>query len=277
MVGVDRAGRVDLDALTETLTAAAEAGRSVRLVSVMAANNETGVANDLDAVADVVRTHAPGALVHSDVVQAVAWWDPARWAAADLVSISAHKFGGPAGVGVLAARRHVEVQPILRGGGQERGRRSGTPNLIGAVGTAAALAATVADRPGPLARLGVWRDRIEAETVERCPSVAATLPEAGVSRQDRVPGIAHLLVDRVESEALLLLLEEEGVLASAGSSCQSGALDPSHVLAAMGITGARAAGALRLSLGWSSTEAEVEQLLAALPPAVARLRALDPR
>jgi cysteine desulfurase len=261
-VGVDREGRVDLDALSEAL------GDDVTLVAVMLANNEVGTVQPLDEVVARVRARAPQAAVLTDAVQALPWLDVATLAAgADLVAVSAHKLGGPQGVGALAVREDVDLRPLLRGGGQERERRSGTQNVAGIVGMAAAVRATVAEREGTVARVARLRDRLADGLAAAVPGCA----ESG-DRRGRVAGSCHVLVEGVESEALLVLLDRAGVCASAGSSCASGAMEPSPVLAAMGVPPALAAGALRLSLGWSSTDADVDAALDAVPTAVGRLR-----
>jgi len=264
-VGPD--GRVDLGALEAVLARSAAAGRPVAVVSVMLANNEVGVVEPLDSVVDVCRRVAPGALVHTDAVQAFPWLDVATLAAgADLVSISAHKFGGPQGAGALVARDRARLVPLLHGGGQERERRSGTHNVAGIVGLAAAAAATVRDRAELVRRAAGWRDRLVDGLIEAVPGTRE------VARRDiRVAGNCHVLVPGVESEALLFLLDEAGVCASAGSACASGATEPSHVLVAMGVPPDEARGALRMSLGWSSTADDVEVALRAVPAAVGRL------
>jgi cysteine desulfurase len=262
VVGVHPTGAVDMDALADALD------DDVALVSVMLANNESGVVQRLAEVASLVWERAPHAALHTDAVQAVSWLDVASLATdADLVSIAAHKFGGPQGVGALVVREGIEVEPLLLGGGQERERRSGTQNVAGIVGMAAALAETVARRADTVARIGPLRDRLVDGLIERVPGCA----ETGV-RADKTAGTAHLVFDGIESESLLLLIEREGVLASAAASCASGAMDPSHVLSAMGYSRQSAAGSLRLTLGWTTTEADVDAALAVVPPAVASLR-----
>ncbi|MDH3754581.1 MAG: cysteine desulfurase [Acidimicrobiia bacterium] len=279
VVGVDSMGVVDLDAFSDALDP------SVTLVSVMLANNETGVIHDLDQIAAIVRDRAPGALFHTDAVQAFQWVDVAAAAAsADMISLSAHKFGGPKGVGVLAVREGVTLAPQLIGGGQERDRRSGTHNTPGIVGMAAAAAATVRTRTRTVLEVGAMRDRLAdglCATIDGAIETAVggrdDRPAGGdrgnVDRSNKVAGSCHICVDGVESEALLFLLEEERVYASAASSCASGAQDPSHVLAAMGVSRAMARGSLRLSLGYATTEAEIDHALAVVPEAFARLRA----
>jgi cysteine desulfurase len=276
VVGVDACGVVDLGALADTLDAHRSNGSPpVTLVSVMLANNEVGTVQPLDAVCEVVARHSPGAAVHTDAVQAAAWCDVAALAAAvPLVSISGHKIGGPKGVGALAVRPGVPLSPRLRGGGQERGRRSGTQNVAGIVGLATAARLVLEQRAGLVARTTVLRDRLEAGLVT-LPGVTATLARHGGPTPDRLASICHVCVAGVDSEALLFLLDDAGVAASAASSCASGATEPSHVLAAMGVPAEEARGSLRLSLGWTTDEATIEHALAAVPPAIERLRLFD--
>ncbi len=205
-------------------------------------------------------------------MQAAPWLDLGRAAApADLVSISAHKFGGPKGVGVLVVRDGTPLRPLLRGGGQERERRSGTTNVAGVVGLAAALAATADGRQEANRRIGTLRDRLADGLRSASDGITETVVVDG-DRTHLLPGICHLSVEGVDSESMLLLLEADGVLASAASSCASGAQQASHVLAALG-PARPGAGSLRLSLGWDSTDADVDRALAVVPAAVARVRA----
>lgn len=268
VVGVDRVGRVDLDELAETLRALGRAGRDVAVVSVMTVNNEVGTINDLAAVAGVVRREAPGALVHTDAVQAVPWIDLRPIVPhVDLLSLSAHKFGGPKGVGVLVERAAPRVAPLIIGGGQERERRSGTHNTAGIVATATALELTDAGRDAENVRLADLRDRLIETLVGEIHGCSETVPG-----EFKVAGSAHVCIEHLESEALLYLLDEAGVCASAASSCASGAMEPSHVLAAMGVPRDRALGALRLTLGHETTEADVDRGASIVVDAVARLR-----
>lgn len=254
---------VDLDALAGLLDG------SVSVVSVMLANNEVGTIEPLAEVAAVVRERAPHAVLHTDAVQAFPWLDVSAVAAvADLVAVSAHKFGGPKGVGALVVRQGVKIRPIIHGGGQERDRRSGTHNVAGIVAMAAAMRATVEGREATVARVSRLRDRLADGLVAGVPGCVET-----GDRSTKIAGNCHVTFDGVEAESLLVLLDAAGVYASAGSACASGAVDPSHVLAAMGMSRAQAAGALRLSLGSSTTDADVELALEAIPAAVARLRA----
>ncbi|MEA3077213.1 MAG: cysteine desulfurase [Actinomycetota bacterium] len=260
--GVTADGIVDLDALSAVLSS------DVSVVSVMLANNEVGTIQPLASVVEVVRRLAPGAVVHTDAVQAFPWVDVAPSASvADLVAVSAHKFGGPKGVGALVVRGSASVAPILHGGGQEQDRRSGTHNLAGIVGMAAAMSATVASRAVEVDRVRGLRDRLADGLLSAVPGAV----ETGV-RSAKIAGNCHVLVPGVESEALLFLLDEAGVCASAGSACASGALEPSHVLSAMGVAPDLARGVLRLSLGPASTDDDVDLALKVVPEAVARLR-----
>ena len=261
-VRVDRAGTVDLDAL-----AAALDERTV-VVSVMLVNNEVGTIQPLDEIASLVRERAPRAVLHTDAVQAVSWIDVALLAAsADLVAISAHKFGGPKGTGALVVRGNVALEPLIEGGGQERGLRSGTANVAGAVAMAAALDATVTSREHEVPRIGALRDRLVDGLVAAIPGTF----ENG-ARARKVAGNAHVGFPGVEAEALLVLLDQVGVYAAAGSSCSSGATEPSHVLEAMGVDRADSLASIRLSLGFPSTDADVDAALATIPGAVARLQ-----
>lgn len=278
IVRVDAAGAVDLDHLASLLD------DDVALLSVMAVNNETGVIADLHAVLDLVDERAPHVLVHTDAVQALTWLDlPSATTSpsgrrVDLLSLSAHKFGGPQGVGALAVRPGTPLRAHLVGGGQERGRRSGTQNVAGIVGAAAAARTATETRPETVVRIAALRDRLADGLHDAVPGLVETAVDQGSrDRHRKVAGSCHVLVPGVEAEALLVLLEGDEVHASAASSCSSGAQDPSHVLAAMGVPRDVAAGSLRLSLGWSSTDADVDAALASVPAAVERLRALDPR
>ena len=264
VVAVDGRGVIDLAALAAALD------EQVTLVSVMAANNEVGTIQPVAEVVEVTRRLAPAATVHTDAVQALTWLDVAQVAAgADLVSVSAHKFGGPKGVGALVVRDGTPLAARQRGGGQERERRSGTQNVAGIVAMACAAGVAHATREATVARVGRLRDRL----ADGLLAAVAGAVETGGDRAGRTAGTCHLCVPGIESEALLFLLEEAGISASAAASCASGAMEPSHVLAAMGVPRDLAFGSLRLTLGWSSTDADVDLALAVIPDAVARLRA----
>jgi cysteine desulfurase len=240
----------------------------------MAVNNETGAINDLPSLVAATREVAPNAFFHTDAVQAVSWIDLATAVAdVDLISVTGHKLGGPIGTGVLFVRHGVELGAQILGGGQERGRRAGTPDVAGGVAFAAAMEATVAARPAEIARLGALRDELLAGLVARLGDVVRpTLLGRGFDDQVAA-GFVHICLDGVEAEALLFLLDNQGLCASAASSCSSGAQDPSHVLASMGIDRNLAQGSLRLSFGHTSTRDDVVAALEIISPAVERLLA----
>ncbi len=267
-IGVGGDGRLDLAELEEVLT---QTGSEVSVVSVMTVNNETGMIQPLDEVIELTRRLAPRAVVHTDAVQALCWLDlSTATAGADLVSVSAHKFGGPKGVGCLVVRdgeRSLGFEPLLRGGGQERGRRGGTHNVAGIAAMAVAAAETHRQRAVHVPRVAALRDRLADGILADVDGAIET-----GTRADKTANIAHFCFPGIASEALLILLEKSDIMASAASSCSSGAMDPSHVLAAMGYPRDLAFGSLRLSLGYGSTDADVDAVLAAVPPAVARLR-----
>lgn len=273
VVGVGRNGIIDLDELAATIERlSGPEGPGVALVSVMLANNETGIIQPIDRITEVVRTAAPDALVHTDAVQALCWLDVAdRAAPVDLISVSAHKFGGPKGVGALVVRDRAGLDPLFKGGGQERERRGGTQNVAGIAAMAVAAAETLAERPTAVPRVAAHRDRL----ADGIRSAIDGVIETGVDGRDRstkTANLCHLCFEGIESEALLFLLEKDDIMASAASSCASGAMEPSHVLAAMGFDRDLAFGSLRLSLGYDTTEADVDAALAAVPAAVTRLR-----
>ena len=248
-----------------TVATALGSTENVSVVSVMAVNNEVGTVTDLAAVSREVRRHAPGAVLHTDAVQAVTWIDPATlWPHVDVLTVSAHKFGGPKGCGVMVVREGTRLEPLVLGGGQERDRRSGTHNVAGIVATAAAMGVAHRDRHGTVERVSALRRRLVEGIVSQVPCATATV-------DGPVAGIAHLCFEGLESESILFLLDEQGVCASAASACASGAMEPSHVLAAMGVPVSRASGALRLSLGHDTTDGDVDAAVDAVVAAANRL------
>ena len=274
---VDRRGRVDPAALSGALTGAATGGTGAApaVVSIALANNEVGTIQPLDDLAEVLVRVAPDAVLHTDAVQAAAWLDVATLAApAALVSASAHKLGGPKGVGALVVRAGTPFAPLLHGGGQERGRRSGTPNVAGIVAFGAAAAIAVAERDERAVRVAALRDRLAdgllTALVARAPGTVETVVHPGEGRAHVLPGHLHLCIPGAAAEEVLFLLDTAGVAASAASSCSSGAAKPSAVLAGLGVPDALASGSLRLTLGWSTTDAEVDHALAVVADAVAR-------
>jgi cysteine desulfurase len=256
-------------------------GGSVGVVSVMSANNELGTMNDIASIAGELRSAASGVPLHTDAVQAAPWLDLSDVVGeADLVSVSSHKLGGPKGTGALVVRRGVELAPLLVGGSQEHGMRAGTTDVAGVVGFAAAFRETVGERAVRSARVAELRDRLADLILDGVDGVVETVGPrvaAGLGlpadRTHLLPGHLHLTVEHANSEELLLLLEAGGVCASAASSCASGAVGASHVLAAIGADRPGAA-ALRLSLGPELTPDHLDQVFMAIRDAVGRLRAV---
>ena len=255
-------GRVSLEAVLEALTP------DTALCSLMWANNETGV---LQPVAEVARAcRQRGILFHTDAVQAAGKVPlTLREVDADLLSLSAHKFGGPQGVGVLVVRKGVDVR-ALTPGHQEGGRRGGTQNVPYAEALALALELATTEQSATAARVGAMRDGFERQVLARLTGV--TVNGAGAPR---VPNTSNLRFDGVEGEALLMALDLEGICVSSGAACASGTLSPSHVLRAMGLSPAQARGSLRFSLGASTTDAEVARVVEALCTHVPRVRSLE--
>lgn len=262
-LSVDANGVIDRDALARTLSP------RCTLVAVMTANNETGVIEPMSDVIEVVRRRAPQAYVFTDAVQAASYLDLGEATeGADMVGISAHKFGGPVGIGVLAVSRRVDLWPRQHGGGQERERRSGTQNVAGAVGMATALQLVAKERRAATERVSALRDRLAEGLLTAMPWARRTVaPDAAT-----LPGHLHLCLPGVEREELLVGLGREGVCVSGGSSCASGALESSHVLAAMGVPAAVATGAVRFTLGYDTAEVDVERALTVVPVVANALR-----
>ncbi len=256
-------GTVDVDALAGTLD------HRTAVVSVMLVNNETGARQPVDEIARLVRERAPRAVVHTDAVQAPQWLDLAPLTAdVALVALSGHKFGGPKGVGALIVRDGTELVPLIEGGGHEQGRRAGTQNVAGIVAFATALRITHERRAEETARIAVLRDDLERALAADVAGFAVN--GAGATR---VAGLLHCSFEGVEAETLLVALDQHGVMAASGSACSSGAIDPSHVLLAMGMPRTRALSSVRFSLGYASTSADVETALVVVAEVVAKLRA----
>ncbi len=256
---------------------AADLGRfeAVAVVSICAVNNELGVVQPVAELAEAARRGAPGALVHVDAVAAAGWADlEAIWEVADLMSLSGHKVGGPKGIGALVVREGTALEPTSLGGSQERERRAGTPNVAGAVGFGVALERTIQDRPDRAARVAAMRDRLRAGVLGRAAGRAVDLLEG--EAVELAPHVLHLCARGVHREALLLRLDADGVAASAGSSCASGAPQRSHVVEALCVPVGLREGALRLSLGWSTTEEEIDHALAVVPEAICDLAGTAP-
>ena len=267
VVRVNSVGTVDLDDLQRVLEEATEE-QPITVVSVMAVNNEVGSITPMRDVARIVRKYAPNAILHTDAVQAACWVDLREITPlVDALSLSAHKFGGPKGVGVMVIKTGKNLEPLIFGGGQERDRRSGTHNVSGIIATAKALEVTDRTRAEETERVTKLRDRLVDEIRAQVDGVLETVP-----REHRVPGVAHLCFSGLENEALLFLLDQADVYASAASACASGAMEPSHVLEAMGIERSWSNGALRLSLGHTTTDAEIDLAVSAIVSAVNQLR-----
>lgn len=266
LLPVDADGLLVVDALREELE---RNGAQAALLSVMWANNEVGALQPLDEVIALARRF--GVPVHADAVQAVGQV-PVDFAASglDAMTVSGHKVGGPGGAGALLARRGLELTPVLHGGGQERGVRSGTLDAPLLASFAAALDEAVRRRPEHAARVGALRDDLVAGVQAAVPDAVLRGP-ADTAR--RLPANAHFTFPGCEGDSLLYLLDSAGVEASTGSACQAGVPRPSHVLLAMGVDEDDARGALRFSLGHTSTAADVDAALAALPGVVERARA----
>jgi cysteine desulfurase len=260
---VDADGVLDLSAAEKSLAAA---GAKVRAVCVMAINNEVGTIQPIAELRELMNRLVPHAVLVVDAVQALSWMDVAPIvAAADLVAFSAHKFGGPKGVGALMVREGTPLAPLIHGGGQERERRSGTQNVAGIVSMALAAKLCAVRRDN--ARIAALRDRLVDGLVAEIAGCSETSPRA-----TKVAGNAHVCIEGVVSEELLVVLDQLGICASAGSACASGALHLSPVLMAMGVPVSRSAGALRLTLGATTTESDIDAALVAIPQAVQRLR-----
>jgi cysteine desulfurase len=264
LVGVDAHGRLLLD----ELRAAVEADpAAVALVSVMWANNEVGTIQPVEDVVAIAHEH--GIPVHTDAVQAVGAV-PVDFAASgvDALTLTAHKLGGPYGVGALVVRREVNVAPLLHGGGQERGIRSGTVDVPAIAAFAVTTELTVKDQPDHARRVAELRD----ELVRR---VTGIVPDARLNGHptERLPGHAHLSFPGCEGDSLLMLLDHHGIECSTGSACSAGVPQPSHVLLAMGRDETEARSSLRFSLGRTSSAADIDAVAAAIGPAVERARA----
>jgi cysteine desulfurase len=248
---------------------------NTRLVSIMYANNETGVVQPIDALAGIA--HAGGALFHTDAVQAAGKLpldvSPHGFLKdVDLLTISGHKIYAPKGIGILYVRRSVQLAPMFHGGAHERQRRAGTENVPGIVGLGKAVEISAAwlHKDGPV-KLAALRDRLEQ-------GILSQVEETGVNGAgaSRVANTTNIYFDHVEAEALLIALDLKGLSVSGGSACQSGASEPSHVLTAMGLSAARSRASIRFSLSKLTTEAEVDEALRLIPEAVAHLRELSP-
>jgi cysteine desulfurase len=262
IVPVSSDGIVDPSSVGDAVTSATIA------VSVMAVNNEIGSIQPIEEIRRAVKKANPGTLVHTDAVQALGNVpvDVSLWGV-DLAAFAAHKVGGPKGVGALFVRSHVPLEPLVHGGGQERGLRSGTLNVPGIVGFGVAAEIAAKEVHEKRERLVELRNRL-------WDGIRAVLDDVSLNGglDRRVAGNLNVSIPRAEGETLLLLLDQAGIACSTGSACSSGALDPSHVLSAIGVPRDLANGSLRFSLGRASTHADVDAVLETLPDVVARAR-----
>ncbi|MBW3630558.1 MAG: cysteine desulfurase [Gemmatimonadetes bacterium] len=259
---------VDDDGVVEVAALDAFLDPKPAVVSVMWVNNEVGTVQPVPELAD--RCRAAGVVFHTDAIQAFGKF-PVRVdeVPVDLLSISAHKIGGPKGVGALFVRRGVELSPLIYGGSHEHGMRAGTEDVAGAVGFALAAELWLRDQADQTRRLGELRDRLEAGLLARIPDLVVN--GAGATRASNILSIS---LPGVNSETLLVTLDLEGLAVSSGSACSSGAVTPSHVLTEMGIPDEVAGPSVRLSLGRETTTEEIDRVLNTLPPLVERMRAL---
>lgn len=263
-LGVDKKGRLDLDEYRSLLSP------RTAIVSVMWANNETGTIFPVETMAEMARS--VGAMFHTDAVQAVGKIAiDLKSTKIDMLSLSGHKLHAPKGVGVLYLRRNTRFRPLLRGGHQERGRRSGTENSASIVGLGVAAQQALDHMGYENTEVKRLRDRLEAGILPRVPRSFVTGDPA-----NRLPNTANIAFEFVEGEAILMLLNRQGIAASSGSACTSGSLEPSHVMRAMGIPYTAAHGTIRFSLSRYTTEAEIDRVIEAVPPIIAQLRKLSP-
>ena len=262
LLEVDQSGIVSPDRLKDAIT------DDTALVSVMHANNEIGTIQPIAELAAIA--HERGALMHTDAVQSAGKLPVnVRTLGVDLLSLSAHKFNGPKGVGALWIKRGTRLQTIQTGGKHERGRRAGTENVAGIVGMGVAARLSGEKLSAEASRVGTLRDRLEAGILR---AVSGTAVNGDPLR--RVPNTSNISFDRVEAESLLIALDLEGIAVSTGSACSSGTLEPSHVLRAIGLAAHRTQNSLRFSLGVFSTQEEVDRVVEILPRLVEKLRGL---
>jgi cysteine desulfurase len=261
---VDEFGRVEPASVEEAIT------DKTILVSVMAANNEIGTIQPVAAISKIAHDH--GVPFHTDAVQAIgAFPVDVNAMGADLLAISAHKFGGPKGVGALYVRKRTRIGTLMDGGAQERGRRAGTENVPGIVGLGKAIELATADIPGHAARLTAMRDRLIRGILESIPDT-----RLNGHPTERLANNVNVAFRYVEGESILLMLDALGIAASTGSACTSASLEPSHVLTACGLPPEHAHGSLRLTLGSRNTEEDIDYVLEVLPRVIGRLREISP-
>ena len=264
VVPVDGQGRLDQDALLESLD------DDTAVVSIMWANNETGVINPIAALGQEIR--ARGIVFHTDAVQAAGKIPiDVEAGGVDMLSMSGHKFHGPKGIGALYIRRGTKFKPMVVGGHQEKGRRAGTENVPGIVGMGKAAEMAGTHLEDLDTRVRQLRDRLEEALLEAVPRAMVN-----GGRAERLPNTASIAFEFVEGEAILLMMNEVGICASSGSACTSGSLEPSHVLRAMGVPFTAAHGSIRFSLSHYTTEDEIDFIIDKMPAIIARLREMSP-
>jgi cysteine desulfurase len=263
-LGVDKLGNLDLDELKE------QVDDNTAIVSIMYANNETGVIFPIDEIAEIVSSR--GAVFHTDAVQAVGKI-PLNLSKSqiDLLSLSGHKLHGPKGIGVLYIKKGTRISPYILGGHQEAGKRAGTENTAGIVGLGKACELAGQYLEDENTRVKALRDKLENEVIKTCPD-----SHINGDRNNRLPNTTNISFQYVEGEAILLMLDKFGICASSGSACTSGSLEPSHVMRAMGVPYTAAHGSIRFSLSRYNTEEEVDFVADKLPPIINRLRQLSP-
>lgn len=263
-VPVDRQGRLDLDYLYKNLS------DDTAIVSIMWANNESGVIFPVEEISRTVREH--GVVFHTDAVQAIGKIPiDLKNMDIDMLSLSGHKFHGPKGIGALYVRKGTKFFPFLIGGHQESGRRGGTENVASIIGLGKASQLAAAHLKKDIARVKELRDKLENELLKRVPSALIN----GDSK-NRLPNTSSIAFEYVEGESILLMMDEFGICASSGSACTSGSLEPSHVLRAMGVPFTAAHGSIRFSLSIYNTTAEIDFIFEKLPPIIERLREMSP-
>ena len=261
---VESDGSLDLHLLDQSIRS------DTAIVSVMWANNETGVIFPIEEIAAMCRSK--GVLFHTDAVQTPGKTKiDVKAAGVDFLSLSAHKLHAPKGIGMLYVKKRTRFQPYVIGGHQERGRRGGTENVANIVAFGRAAELAMAHSHEENTRVRALRDRLENTILSSIPNTARN-----GAKEPRLPNTSNLAFDFVEAEAVLMMLDQLGICASSGSACTTGSLDPSHVLTAMGIGLGRARGSVRFSLGRYNTDEDVDYLLTHLPPILARLRAISP-
>jgi cysteine desulfurase len=261
---VDKKGNLDLNELEKAVD------DDTAIVSIMYANNETGVIFPIEEIGEIVKSK--GAVLHCDAVQAVGKIPlDMRKSTIDLLSLSGHKLHGPKGIGALYIRKGTKLTPFLIGGHQEKGRRAGTENVPYIIGLGKSAELAQIHLEDENTRTRVLRDRLEEELLKRCSDT-----QVNGDREHRLPNTTNISFEYVEGEAILLMLSEKGIAASSGSACTSGSLEPSHVLRAMGIPFTYVHGSVRLSLSRYNTDEDIDHIIEHLPPVIERLREISP-